>query len=148
MFFYFFGAVVPRLSWERLGMWTTLKIHNWLGGSRLTHGSLDPRESTPQIAFQSVQLFLQGSHWRPTDRPCCMCNSRLKWCALLCSPVMCLQLTDGVLVFWRCWLGSRKGIWPVKKLSGHCWHSYLSGARCRLAYSPFDATATHCLLLQ
>ena len=29
-----------------------------------------------------------------------------------------------------------------------CWHSYLSGARCRLAYRPADATATHCLLLQ
>ena len=27
-----------------------------------------------------------------------------------------------------------------------CWHGYLSGARCRLAYSPADATATHCLL--
>ena len=26
-----------------------------------------------------------------------------------------------------------------------CWHSYLSGARCRLAYGPADATATHCL---
>jgi len=25
---------------------------------------------------------------------------------------------------------------------------YLSGARCRLAYGPADATATHCLLLQ
>ena len=31
-----------------------------------------------------------------------------------------------------------------KKLSG----GYLSGARCRLAYSPADATVTHCLLLQ
>ena len=29
-----------------------------------------------------------------------------------------------------------------------CWHGYLSGARCRLAYVPADATATHCLLLQ
>jgi len=28
------------------------------------------------------------------------------------------------------------------------WHGYLSGARCRLAYRPADATATHCLLLQ
>jgi len=26
-----------------------------------------------------------------------------------------------------------------------CWRSYLSGARCRLAYGPVDATATHCL---
>jgi len=29
-----------------------------------------------------------------------------------------------------------------------CWHGYLSGARCRFAYDPGDATATHCLLLQ
>ena len=35
-----------------------------------------------------------------------------------------------------------------KKLSGGCRHGYLSGARCRLAYGPADATATHCLLLQ
>jgi len=27
------------------------------------------------------------------------------------------------------------------------WHGYLSGARCKLAYGPADATATHCLLL-
>jgi len=29
-----------------------------------------------------------------------------------------------------------------------CWHDYLPGARCRFAYGPADATATHCLLLQ
>ena len=29
-----------------------------------------------------------------------------------------------------------------------CWRGYLSGARCRLAYSSADATATKCLLLQ
>ena len=28
------------------------------------------------------------------------------------------------------------------------WHGYLSGAKCRHAYGPADATATHCLLLQ
>ena len=28
------------------------------------------------------------------------------------------------------------------------WRGYLSGARCRLAYGPADATVTHCLLLQ
>jgi len=27
-----------------------------------------------------------------------------------------------------------------------CWHGYLSGARCRFAYGPADATAIHCLL--
>jgi len=29
-----------------------------------------------------------------------------------------------------------------------CWHGYLNGVRCRLAYGPADAIATHCLLLQ
>ena len=29
-----------------------------------------------------------------------------------------------------------------------CWRGHLSGVRCRLAYGPADATATHCLLLQ
>jgi len=51
-------------------------------------------------------------------------------------------------VLWHCWLGGRKGIWPVKNWAVGCWCGYLSGARCRLAYSPADATATHCLLIQ
>ena len=42
----------------------------------------------------------------------------------------------------------RKGIRPVKNRVVGCWRGYLSGARCRLAYGPADATATHCLLLQ
>jgi len=51
-------------------------------------------------------------------------------------------------VLWHCWLGGRKGIRPVKNRVLGCWHGYLSGARCRLAYDPADATATHCLLLK
>ena len=50
-------------------------------------------------------------------------------------------------MLWRCWLGSWKGIRPVKNWVVGGWHGYLSGARCRLAYGPADATATHCLLL-
>ena len=45
-------------------------------------------------------------------------------------------------------LGGRKGIQPVKNWVVGCWHGYLSEVRCRLAYGPADATATHCLLLQ
>jgi len=48
-------------------------------------------------------------------------------------------------------VGRQEGHPACKKLSGGvlgCWHGYLSGARCRLAYGPADATATHCLLLQ
>ena len=37
---------------------------------------------------------------------------------------------------------------PAWKNLVRCWRCYLSGARCRLAYCPADATATHCLLLQ
>jgi len=51
-------------------------------------------------------------------------------------------------VLWHCWLGDRKGIRPVKNWVVRCWHGYLSGARCRLAYGPADATATHYLMLQ
>jgi len=50
-------------------------------------------------------------------------------------------------VLWRCWLGGRKGIRPVKNWVVECWCCCLSGAMCRLAYGPADATATHCLLL-
>jgi len=43
-------------------------------------------------------------------------------------------------VLWCCWLGGRKGIQPVKNWVVGCWHGYLSGARCKLAYGPANAT--------
>jgi len=51
-------------------------------------------------------------------------------------------------LLWHSWLGGRKGIQPVKNWVVGCWRGYVSGARCRLACCPADATATHCLLLQ
>ena len=51
-------------------------------------------------------------------------------------------------VLWRCWLGGGRGTRPVKNRVVRCLCGYLSGARCRLAYDPADATATHCPLLQ
>jgi len=45
-------------------------------------------------------------------------------------------------VIWRCWLGGRKGIWPVKNWVLGCWRGCVSGSRCRFAYGPADATAT------
>jgi len=46
-------------------------------------------------------------------------------------------------VLWCCWLGSRKGIQPVKNWVGRYLRGYLSGLRCKwFAYGPADATAT------
>ena len=39
-------------------------------------------------------------------------------------------------------VGWQEGHPACKKQSGGCWHGYLSGARCRLAYGPADSTAT------
>jgi len=63
-------------------------------------------------------------------------------CCVFLTPVD-VSLVPSVL--WHCWLGGRKGIQPVKNWVVGCWHGYLSGAMCRLAYGPADATATHCL---
>ena len=81
----------------------------------------------------------------------CVSMCRL-WCVTVCQSVgvmvhvsVCMYLPS---VLWRCWLGGKKGIQSVKNRVVGCWRGYLSGARCRLAYGPADATATHCLLLQ
>jgi len=45
-------------------------------------------------------------------------------------------------------VGRQEGHTACKNRVVGYWHGYLPGARCRLAYGPADATATHCLLLQ
>jgi len=46
-------------------------------------------------------------------------------------------------VLWRCWLGGRKGIRPVKNWVVRYWRGCLSGARGGwFAYGPADANAT------
>jgi len=42
-------------------------------------------------------------------------------------------------------VGRQEGHPACKKRVVGCWRGYLSGAMCRLAYGPADATATHCL---
>jgi len=44
-------------------------------------------------------------------------------------------------------VGRQEGHPACKNWAVGCWCGYLSGVRCKLAYSPADATATHCLLL-
>ena len=42
--------------------------------------------------------------------------------------------------------GRQEGHPACKNWVVGCWHGYMSGARCRLAYGQADATATHCLI--
>ena len=65
--------------------------------------------------------------------------SSVFWLVTVIAINACVWL---VTVLWCCWLGGRKGIRPVKNRECGCWHCYLSGVRCRLAYGPADATTT------
>ena len=51
-------------------------------------------------------------------------------------------------VLWRCWLGGRKGIRPLKNWVVRYWHGYLSGAKCRAMMIVWRITLIvllHCL---
>jgi len=99
--------------------------------------------------------LLNGSDisWKSWLKVSCLSAHELLMDAVRCITVkrVCVCVTflkEAVTQLWHCWLGSRKGIWAVKKWVVGCWRGYLSGARCWLAYGSADATATHCLLLQ
>jgi len=98
-------------------------------------------------------LFLQlCSSWQDSHRQSAAINTSYGQSVvaefLVCIPHDYQQLDPQCgQLNWRCWLGGRKCIWPVKNWVVGCWHGYLSGARCRLAYGPADATATHYLLV-
>jgi len=61
-----------------------------------------------------------------------------------------MQLQSAIIAFSALMLlvGWQEGHLSCKKLSGGRFVWFLSGARCRFAYGPADATATHYLLLQ
>ena len=69
---------------------------------------------------------------------------------LFCFDIICFI----VIVFYCTFsaltllVGQQEGHLACNNWVARCWHGYLSGVRCRLAYVPADATATHCLLLQ
>jgi len=105
----------------------------------------------------SCLIFIHP-HSHGTDESCsprphvynmlCYPTKKYKWnnkTTTVMKEIQC-SVAATASVLWRCWLGGRKGIRPEKTVG--CWHGYLSAVRCRLAYVPADATATHCLLLQ
>jgi len=68
-------------------------------------------------------------------------NNKATLLRYYCYVAMCLQCFD--TVGWA----AGKGIRPVKNWVVGCWRGCL-GRGADVAYSPADATATHCLLLQ
>ena len=91
-----------------------------------------------------------GAHWCPAASSTWTAKVyNCTFAAKLLSHRVCICLFSylfGTLpsVLWRCWLGGKKGIQPVKNWVVGCWRGYLSGARCRLACGPADATAVCC----
>ena len=65
-----------------------------------------------------------------------------KWRRRLFLDIFTNVVCDRILpsVLWRCWLGGKKGIRPVKNWVVGCWHGYLSGTWCRLAYGPLTVS--------
>ena len=106
----------------------------WLYNRRTIHWDIFASRAT-RFLFDGYRCFNAGSQTPVPLLPFYLC---------IYFPFGILQYTS---VLWRCWLGGRKGIRPVKNWAVGCWRGCLSGARCRLAYGPADATATHCLLL-
>ena len=99
-----------------------------------------PRGNSSAAAAMYLPVTLPGAEsrqWQVQGMAFFFCSV---CCWFHCHGNMCLQCFD-------CWLGDRKGIRPVKNRVVWCCCGCLSGARCRLAYGPADATATHCLLL-
>ena len=107
-----------------------------------------------QIGFAFLVLAQLGSPGKgPLNVCACACV-----CARAHAQLMAMQFASPITEFNLCvsafsaltlLVGRQEGHPACKKtrVVGY-WHGYLSGARCRLAYGPADATATHCLLLQ
>ena len=88
----------------------------------------------------------ESSSWHTRKTGCCEIRGGTVHCCFL---VFCYAFAVVDFVLWCCWLGGWKEGHPAcKNWVVGCWHGYLSGVRCRLAYGPADATATHYLLLQ
>jgi len=61
---------------------------------------------------------------------------------------ICLIANENAFSALTLLVGRQEGHPAFKNRVVGCWCGCLSEARCRLAYVPADATATHCLLLQ
>jgi len=91
-----------------------------------------------------LRMFTLGSPHRgcrgqkSSKRHCVNCNILCPFCKCVLHAFSALTLLVGL----------QEGHPACKNWAVGYWRGCLPGARCRLAYGPADATATHCLLLQ
>jgi len=102
-----------------------------------------------QSATISVASLLLHVVFFELNRFCCLCFLG-RQLVFFHTHVLGLFFTFYYIAFSALTLlvGRQEGHPVCKNRVAGCWRGYLSGARCRLAYGPADATATHCLLLQ
>ena len=84
------------------------------------------------------QFFTDRMPFLPPSQQCQSTEGKILFSILGTSAFSALTLL----------VGRQEGHPACKRRVVGCWRGCLSGARCRLAYGPADATATHCLLLQ
>jgi len=160
------SAVAQYSFWHQLQMYLlnlccVLHHLDWLsdcGQTGTEMFSVDDRMywTTTAASAVSILLYVHGAATEKAVLPIrrCVCDvtrspddeaRSTDWAG---TSVTGVSHQDMPSVLWRCWLGGRKGIRPVKNRVVGCWHGYLLGAMSRLAYGPADATGTHCVLLQ
>ena len=96
---------------------------------------LQTKRQIPIITTTDTSL----ARWQQVKFSCCW-----NWCKVgFLTADMLQSVAFSALTLL---VGRQEGHPTCKNWVVGCWCGYLSGARCRLAYGPADATATHCLV--
>ena len=96
--------------------------------------------SKVQIGFTFLVLAHPGSPGQRAVKRMCVCVCILYFEGKLCRQTMFAFSALTLLV------GRHEGPKACKNWVVGCWHGCLSGTRCKFAYGPADATATHLFL--
>jgi len=133
----FRGHLVGKTLEKRLPLWYRLNTLRWLCND---HTDIFVNQKVDFYFNNMINLRPLTPHIRPCyTHKMARSYDGHRYCDV--TSLYALQIWSTALwpsrlpsVLWRCWLGGRNGIRPVKNWVVWYWHGYLSGARCRLAY--------------
>ena len=132
---------VPRRDLQTISRWLTIQVMEWMSFLSINQQCKSTQRKQLKAAT-GVDRHLLPTGPTAANSPHGQCQEETynpfygDWPYR--SPFSALTLL----------VGQQEGHRACKKRVVGYWHGYLSGARCRLAYGPADAIATHCLLLQ